>query len=207
MNRMQRIGALLGFGLLAITAATAWAQSPDEIVRTTTAELFAAVDADRTHLEQNPDQLIDLTYQILVPRIDTVYSGRLVLGRSGRGLEQEQIERFADNMSDMLIRQYADALLEFQTRDQIEVLPMGGDNSDRMTKVRTRVRLSTGARTPVDYVFRNTDQGWKIFDVIVEGISYVTTFRNQIGEEIRQHGFEGMIERLESGQVEVDVDE
>ena len=205
---MRIINRIFALGLLAIAASgLATAQTPTDIVRDTTTELFAAVDTNRENLEQNPQQLINLTYDILVPKIDTIYSGRLVLGRSGRGLEPEQIERFANSLSDMLIRQYADALLEFQTRDQIEVLPMGNDNSDRMTKVRTRVQLNSGARTPVDYVFRNTENGWKIFDVIVEGISYVTTFRNQIGEEIRQYGFEGMMQRLESGQVEVDIDE
>lgn len=194
---------LLLFLLIALLAGFAQAETPEELVRQTTAELFSAVDADRANFEQNPQQLIDLTHELLVPRIDIVYSGRLVLGRSGRGLEQGQIERFADHMSHLLIDRYAETLLEFETRDQIEILPMSGDNSDRLTKVRTRVQLNNGSRTPVDYVFRNTDEGWKIFDVIVEGISYVTTFRNQIGEEIRQHGFDGMMRRLEQGQVEI----
>ena len=184
-----------------------YAQNPQEIVRMTTQELFAAVDEDRQNLEQNPAQLKQLTYNILLPKIDVTYSGRLVLGRNGRSLEPEQIERFSDRMSDMLIDRYADALLEFQTRDQIEILPMAPDGTDRMTKVRTRVRLNNGARTPVDYVFRNTEQGWKIFDVIVEGISYVTTFRNQIGEEVRAHGFEGMMQRLDDNMLLVDVTE
>ena len=196
----NRLILLLLIGLL---AGLAQAQTPEELVRQTTVELFSAVDAERDRFEQNPEQLIELTHELLVPKIDVVYSGRLVLGRSGRGLEQAQIERFANEMSDMLINRYATALLEFETRDQVEILPMSGDNTDRLTKVRTRVRLNNGSRTPVDYVFRNTDAGWKIFDVIVEGISYVTTFRNQIGEEIRQHGFEGMMARLEQGQVEV----
>lgn len=189
--------------LIGLLAGFAQAETPEELVRQTTAELFSAVDAERAQFEQDPERLIELTHELLVPRIDVVYSGRLVLGRSGRGLEQEQIERFAERMSDMLIDRYAEALLEFETRDQVEILPMSGDNTDRLTKVRTRVQLSNGSRTPVDYVFRNSDEGWKIFDVIVEGISYVTTFRNQIGEEIRQHGFDGMMRRLESGQVEI----
>lgn len=199
LNR-NRLLLLLLIGLL---AGLAQAQTPEELVRQTTVELFSAVDAERDRFEQHPQQLIELTHELLVPKIDVVYSGRLVLGRSGRGLEQAQIERFANEMSDMLINRYAKALLEFETRDQVEILPMSGDNTDRLTKVRTRVRLNNGSRTPVDYVFRNTDEGWKIFDVIVEGISYVTTFRNQIGEEIRQHGFDGMMTRLEQGQVEV----
>ncbi|MEM1082095.1 MAG: ABC transporter substrate-binding protein, partial [Pseudomonadota bacterium] len=97
--------------IVLILAMPCFAQGPEELVRDTTAELFTAVDQDRARFEQHPDQLVDVTYDILVPLIDVVYSGRLVLGRSGRSLSPEQIQRFADQMSDLLINRYADTLL------------------------------------------------------------------------------------------------
>lgn len=183
------------------------AAEPVEIVRQTTNTLFEMVDSNRAQFQDNIDLLRDRIREIMLPHIDIVYSGRLVLGRAGRSLERQQVREFADALSELLISQYADGLLEFETRDQVEVLPLAGDNSERMTRVRTRVALDNGQSAPVDYVFRKDDGEWKIFDVIVEGISYVATFRNQIGEQIRQDGFDRTLDRLKSGEIKVRVDD
>ena len=182
-------------------------QGPIEIVRETTNELFRLVEKNREKYENDIQALRDDIRPILLGEVDTLYSGRLVLGRSARGMESEKVEEFADALSNLLIRRYADGLLDFRTRDQIEIRPLAGNNTERMTRVRTRVRLDNNEQAPVDYVFRKTDDGWKIFDVIVEGISYVTTFRNQIGEQIRQEGFDTTLEKLKSGDLEVEVDD
>lgn len=200
--------------LAAFAAAFAMAgmarEQPDEpvrIVRETTDTLFELVDANRGEYERNIEKLRDDIRPILLPRVDIVYSGRLVLGRHARGLEHEKVIEFADALSGLLIRQYADGLLDFRTRDQVEVLPLAGDNTERMTRVKTRVTLDNGQQAPVDYVFRKTGEGWKIFDVIVEGISYVATFRNQIGEQIRQQGFDTTLEELKRGDIKVRIDD
>ena len=179
-------------------------RGPVEIVRETTNELFTLVDQNREKYANDVQALRQDIRPVLLAEIDTLYSGRLVLGRSSRGMEQEKVEEFADALSNLLIRRYADGLLDFQTRDQIEIRPLAGDNTERMTRVNTRVKLDNNEEAPVDYVFRKTGDGWKIFDVIVEGISYVTTFRNQIGEQIRQEGFDTTLEKLKQGQIEID---
>jgi phospholipid transport system substrate-binding protein len=186
----------------------ALASNPDPVavVRDTTTALFTLVEEKRTEFEQDPELLQTALKQELLPRLDTVYSGRLVLGRHGRGLPPEQIEAFALALSNVLMKNYATGLLEFRSRDQIEILPLAGDNSERATRVRTRVNLDSGEQAPVDYVLRFSDGQWRVFDVIIEGISYVATFRNQIGEEIRRDGFDRMLSRLEAGEIELDVD-
>jgi phospholipid transport system substrate-binding protein len=194
------------FALLLTTTAQAQ-DDPVEIVRETGNELFGQIELSREHFEDNPDALEGLVRELMLPRIDVVYSGRLVLGRAARGIERDKVIDFANALSNLLIERYATGLLDFRTRGQIEVLPLEGDNSERMTKVRTRVTLNNGKTAPVDYVFRKTDEGWLIFDVIVEGISYVATFRNQIGEQIRQSGFDATLERIQSGRLDLDVDD
>lgn len=179
---------------------------PAQIVRQTTFELFALVDENRERYENDMEAMRKDIGPILLAQIDTLYSGRLVLGRAARGLEPAKVEEFANALSDLLIRRYAEGLLDFRTRDQVEILPLAGDNTERATRVRTRVALGNGNQAPVDYVFRKTDDGWKIFDVIVEGISYVTTFRNQIGEAIRQDGFDQTLEKLKRGELSIDTD-
>lgn len=205
---MIRPRTLLIIAMLMLSGAALAQQErgPAKVVRETTDELFALVDQNREKYENDVQALRDDIRPILLAEVDTLYSGRLVLGRSARGMETRKVEEFADALSDLLIRRYADGLLDFRTRDQVDIMPLAGDNSERMTRVKTRVALDNGEHAPVDYVFRKTDDGWKIFDVIVEGISYVTTFRNQIGEAIRQEGFDNTLDKLKRGELEIDSD-
>jgi phospholipid transport system substrate-binding protein len=189
-----------------LTPALASASDPVELIRQTTSELFTFVDENRSEFEQDPQRLQAGLQERLLPHLDTVYSARLVLGRYGRGLESEKIEAFATALSNVLMKNYATGLLEFRSRNQVEILPLAGNNNERATRVRTRLELDSGEQTPVDYVLRMNDGQWRVFDVIIEGISYVATFRNQIGEEIRRDGFDQMLSRLEAGEIELNVD-
>jgi len=205
---MIRFTTLLTVAMLLLSGAALAQQDrgPVEIVRETTNELFTLVDNNRDKYENDVQSLRDDIRPILLDEVDTLYSGRLVLGRSARGMDSGKVEEFADALSDLLIRRYADGLLDFRTRDQVDIMPLAGENTERMTRVKTRVTLDNGEQAPVDYVFRKTDDGWKIFDVIVEGISYVTTFRNQIGEAIRQEGFDTTLDKLKRGELQIDAD-
>lgn len=202
---MMRI--LLSF-LLFLTAAVAAADSgPVAVIKSTTDRLAEMISEDRDAYRADPEALKRDVRAVLLPTIDEVYSARLVLGRHGRGKERAQIEAFAHALAGQLLDRYATALLDHDLHDRVRILPLAGDNSERQTRVRTRVELDSGERAPVDYVLRKTDAGWKVFDVIVEGISYVATFRSQIDQEIRKTSFEDMLERMESGDYEVEVDE
>jgi phospholipid transport system substrate-binding protein len=197
---------LLAAAVFLPTLTIAAYDDPVELVRDTTTELFQLVENNRAEYERNPNLLQDRLVDILKPRTDMLYSARLVLGRHGRGLERPEIEAFADALSNLLMRRYASGLLEFRSREQVEILPLAGENSERMTRVRTRVQLDSGERAPVDYVLRERQGQWLVFDVIIEGISYISTLRNQIGEEIRREGFDAMLERLNSGEIDVHTD-
>ncbi len=183
------------------------AEEPPEIIEDTTYRIIELIEENRAVYEEDAERMREDIREILMPRIDTLYSARLVLGRHGRGRDEDEVLEFADALAEQLLRRYASALLEYDLRDRLEILPMSGDNTERMTRVRTRIRLDGSSRAPMDYVFRKTEGEWLVFDVIVEGISYVATFRNQIGEEIRRHGFDGLMERLREGEIELEVEE
>lgn len=199
--RMIRLILLSIVGLTLAAQAVAGDQ-PVELVQDTTDRIWEALQDNRAEFERDSSGLEDVIRELLLPNIDTEYTARLVLGRHGRTLESEQIGAFADALAEVLITRYADGLLMFESRDQVEILPLAGENTERMTRVRTRIRLDSGSRVPVDYVFRKRGDDWKVFDVIVEGISYVTTFRNQVDEEIRSLGFDRMLSRIQAGEVE-----
>ena len=110
-------------------------------------------------------------------------------------------------MSTVLVNRYADGLLEFRSDEQVEVLPMKGKNTEKLTRVRTRIKLPSGSFAPVDYAFRKTDAGWKAFDVTVEGISYVLTFRNQISPRVEADGIDKVTADIMAGNVKLNEEQ
>jgi phospholipid transport system substrate-binding protein len=198
------IGLSLAFGL---TIQSVLAQpAPDRLVEELTEDFYETLEANRDHYRANPDALKAEIDQRMRKHMDTEYAARLVLGRYGRGLEQDDINRFADALATNLMDEYATRVLELNSENEMMVLPISPDQDPRRTRVRTRLRLDNGSMMPIDFVVRLQDDQWLLFDVIVEGISYVATYRTQIGEEIAQRGFETMLERLERGQVPLDQD-
>lgn len=176
---------------------------PVSLVKDTTVHIFANVTENLEHYTENPEDLQELVRKDLMPLLDIEYAARLVLGRAGRGLSKEKIDEFSVCMSNLLINRYSRGLLYFSSEVELQVLPQRGEPNEKLTRVRTRVKLPKGGEAPVDYAFRKTPDGWKAFDVIVEGISYVTTYRNQIMPDVQANGIDSVIERLNSGQLEL----
>jgi len=182
-------------------------RDPLTIINQTTELILEQLNARRDEFRANPDLLRAVVKQDLLPLLDLEYSARLILGKSGRGISPEQLNAFSDAMSNVLVNRYADGLLEFKSDEQVEVLPMKGNNSDKLTRVRTRIKLPNGGYAPVDYAFRKTDGGWKAFDVTVEGISYVLTFRNQISPRVEADGIDKVTADIVAGNVKLNEDQ
>lgn len=178
-------------------------REPVVIINDATRLILGNLDSNREEYTANPQLLRDVVKEDLLPLLDLEYSARLILGKAGRGISEEQLSSFSEAMSNVLINRYADGLLEFESDEQIEVLPMKGKNTDKLTRVRTRIKLPNGQYAPVDYAFRKTEAGWKAFDVTVEGISYVLTFRNQIGPRVEADGIDKVTTDIMAGNVKL----
>jgi phospholipid transport system substrate-binding protein len=197
--------AILACALLAPFAAASAAQpaapapgpAPQQLIETTARKLLEALDADRERARTDPTHVRKLVDQILLPHFDTDYAARLVLGKHWRGATPAQRQRFVDAFYQSLLRNYGSALAEF-TADRLQVLPFRGDLSSGHATVRTQVKRDNGQRVPVNYTLHSTPKGWKAWDVTIEGISYVRNFRNDVGAEIDQRGFDALIQRLET---------
>lgn len=184
------------FAVAAYAAEAVPGPSPQELIETTSRELLEALDADRALAKRDPARVRKLVDEILLPHFDTDYSARLVLGKHWRTATEEQRKRFIAAFYQSLLRNYGSALAEF-TADRMQVLPFRGDLSTGQASVRTQVKRSNGTVVPVNYTLRATPEGWKAWDVTIEGISYVRNFRNDVGAEIDQTGLSALIERLE----------
>jgi len=179
-------------------------RDPVTIISQATTNIFEVLDSRRAEFTQNPELLANVVRENMLPLIDVHYSARLILGRAGRDVSPEQLLAFSDALSNVLINRYSDSLIEFTYEELLQVMPMKGKNTDKLTRVRTRIRLTTGGYVPVDFAFHRTDKGWKAFDVTVEGISYVITFRNQISPRVQAEGIDKVTADIIAGSVAFD---
>jgi len=133
----------------------------------------------------------------LLPSFDTEYAARLVLGQTWRTANADQRKRFVDAFYHSLLRNYGAALIDF-TADRFVILPYKGEADATQATVRTEVKRASGDKVPVNFSLHKTDSGWKAWDVVIEGISYVKSFRTDFGSEIQQKGLDEVIQRLET---------
>ena len=179
-------------------------RDPATVITQAITHILEVLDSRRAEFTQNPKLLRIVVRENMLPLIDVVYSARLILGRAGRDVSTEQLMAFSDALSNVLINRYSDNLIEFNSDQQIQVMPLKGKNTDKLTRVRTRIKLTRGGFIPVDYAFHKTDKGWKAFDVTVEGISYVITFRNQISPRVQAEGIDKVTADIIAGNVSLD---
>ncbi|MDE2157243.1 MAG: ABC transporter substrate-binding protein [Xanthomonadaceae bacterium] len=187
------------FAQAAPEAATPAAQqAPEQIVQSIADQLATAIDGHRDELKQHKEKLIGIIDEVFLPHFDVDYASILVLGQHAREATPAQRERFAKAFYNSITHRYAEGLLNY-TRGRVKVLPFNGDLNDKRSVVRTQVVLDDGKLVAIDYAFRKTRTGdWKAYDVIIEGISYVTNYRNQVDAEIRKVGINQLITNLET---------
>jgi phospholipid transport system substrate-binding protein len=170
---------------------------PEQVVKSIVNQLANAIDGHRAELKKDKSKLIGIIDGIFLPHFDIDYASILVLGRHARQATPDQRERFARAFYDSITHRYAEGLLNY-TKGSVKVLPFRGDLDPRRTMVRTQVMLDDGKTISVDYAFRRTSSGeWKAYDVVIEGISYITNYRAQVDAEIRKTSIDSLIERLE----------
>jgi len=202
MNKLFITAMLVSMLALSANAAdtpaapNASALTPQQLVENSAKKMLQELDANRAMYKADPAKLDALVGNVLLPNFDTEYSARLVLGQSWRTATPEQRKRFVDAFYRSLLRNYGAALIDF-TGDRFIVLPYKGEASDTTATVRTEVKKSSGDKVPVNFSLRKTPEGWKAWDVVIEGISYVKSFRTDFASEIQQKGLDDVISRLE----------
>ena len=180
-----------------VPAAEAAAEvNPQDLMTKVANDMLAALDKNRSEIRKDPSAVIPLVNQILLPHFDTEYAAQKVLAQHWREATPDQQKRFVNTFYNALLKTYSGALADF-TADRLNILPFKGEPGAVNATVRTTVRRDNGQQVPVDYSLRHTPDGWKAWDVVIEGISYVRNYRNDLGAEIDQKGLEQVISRLE----------
>jgi phospholipid transport system substrate-binding protein len=193
--------AVIGVLVLGTGAASAQdpnSSDPSKMLEAAAQAMLKELDANRADYRRDPSKIDALVEKDLLPHFDTEYAARLVLGTHWRDATPEQRKRFITAFYHSMIANYGRSLVDF-TGDRLKVFPtkMGAD-ADRTT-VRTEVKRDNGSIVPVNYSMHRGPDGWKAWDVVIDGISYVKSFREDFGAEIDQKGIDEVIDRMEKG--------
>ena len=172
---------------------------PTEVVQAAAQGMLAELDKDRDAYRRDPKKVSALVDKYLLPHFDTAFSAQLVLGAHWRTATPEQRKRFIDAFYHSLLTNYGSALTDF-TAERLKIFPTKVDGDTARATVRTEVKRDNGDRVAVNYYLHKTPQGWKAWDVVIDGISYVNSYRTDFGEQIEAQGIDAVIKRLESGE-------
>jgi phospholipid transport system substrate-binding protein len=199
---MLMIAAALCSFAIAPAASTATTEGaaqlgPYELVKQIAEQTLTELSAHRAEYQKDPAKIRRLVDKTMLPHFDTAYAAQLVLAKNWRTATPEQRKRFIEAFYQSMLQNYGSALIDF-TPDRLNILPFQGDPKDNVATVRSTVRRDNGSLVQVNYSLRRTAAGWKAYDVQIEGVSYVKSFRTDFGAEIQQKGLEAVIERLEA---------
>jgi phospholipid transport system substrate-binding protein len=185
--------------IIGLTTCGAMAESPNDVVQAAADALEVALEGRKDELAKDRDALYAMVDDILLPIFDRRYAAQLVLGKHWRNASDDEREDFVDAFYGSLLRKYSDGVLEFN-QDSLEILPFRGDDTKPRATVKTIVRLDNGTKVPVNYGVVKRESGWMMFDVTIEGISYVRNFRTELNAEIQTKGLRAVINRLNGTQ-------
>jgi phospholipid transport system substrate-binding protein len=188
--------ALAGLSLPAAAAPV----PPDEVVKTTTERLQKEIASREQEFRADQKKLYAFVDEVIVPKFDTKYIAQLILARHWKNASDEQRKRFQAAFKDMLVHSYANALVEYHTQVKAEWQPlrMAPDATD--VTVTSRLLREGKPPLPIGFAMRLKDGEWRVYDIVIENLSLVTSFRGQINSEIKRSSLDALIQRLESGQ-------
>lgn len=170
---------------------------PSQLIESSANILLSGIDKHREQFRKDPTGLYALVEQTLLPNFDTPYAAQLVLGTNWRNATPDQRKRFVDAFYKSLLYTYGDAMIDF-TGDRLKVFPTRVGPEDTRATVRTEIKRSNGTKVSVNYTLRKTNGQWKAWDVVIDGISYVKSYREDYGAEVQQKGLDAVIQRLEA---------
>jgi len=195
MNLPLRIIGLCFFGLIA--TATAQQLGPDQLVQKVTEEVMSAIKSDKQLAAGDKQKALKLAEEKVLPYIDFEEATRLAVGRAWSQANPDQRKKLVSEFRNMLVRTYSNAIEAYQGQT-LKVLPSRGGKQDAKDEatVRTQFTRAGGKPLPIEFQMRKSADAWKVYDITVEGISLVLTYRSEFDSVVKQSGIDGLIKRL-----------
>ncbi len=195
MKKYLGISFLLAGWLLSFPAGSV-ETSPDTLVDNTAQEVLAIVRQDKDIRAGNTGKVLDLVEAKILPHFNFTRMTRLAMGKNWPKAEPEQQEQLVKEFRTLLVRTYSNALTTYRDHT-IKVEPLKAKAGDTDATVKTQVMQGQGQQSvPIDYSMEKTDDGWKVFDVTVAGVSLVTNYRSTFNSQIQDGGVAKLIKTL-----------
>jgi phospholipid transport system substrate-binding protein len=195
---IRRLASFLfaaAFAAVASLPAASQDLAPDALVRKSIDEVLALIKADKELQGGNQKRLLDLVEEKVLPHFDFPRMTRLAVGRSWAQASDAQKEALTREFRTLLVRTYSTSLSQYRNQT-IDVKPAKFAAQDKDTVVRTVVNQPGGQPIPIDYGMERTEKGWKVYDVVVDGVSLVTTYRGSFNDQIQKSGVDGLVKTL-----------
>ena len=189
----------------AASAAAPAQGSPSKMVLDNSQRILATLEQRRAEFKKNRGALEQFISGEFNAMFDRDYAARQVLGRHARGAADADVKVFADALADSLMRRYGSSLLDFNTQLKVRIKSETALPRGLGVKVSSEMLRQGGEPIPVDYLMRKSGSGWKVFDVMVEGVSFVQTFRQQFDSELTNKSIRQVAAELASGKVQADA--
>jgi phospholipid transport system substrate-binding protein len=191
MSKFLKILALMLF------AVPVFAQDlgPEELVKKVTQDVMDAIKGDKQLAAGDRQKAIKLAEEKVLPHVNFEEATRLAVGRGWAQASPEQKKKIVQEFRNMLVRTYSSAISAYEGQ-QMKVLPVRMKPGDTEVTVQNQFIRPGAQPVKIDYSMRKTDKGWKIYDIVVEGVSLVLTYRSEFDAVVKQEGIDGLIKRL-----------
>jgi phospholipid transport system substrate-binding protein len=195
MRFFARINALALMAFMA--GASAQALAPEQLVQKITEEVLTAIKSDKQLAAGDKQKAMRLAEEKVLPYIDFEEATRLAVGRAWSQATPEQKQKLVSEFRNMLVRTYSNAIEGYEGQT-LKVLPSRGGKQDAKDEATVRAQFvrAGGKPLPIEFQMRKTGETWKVYDIAVEGISLVLTYRSEFDAVVKQEGIDGLIKRL-----------
>ena len=168
---------------------------PEQLVQKITNEVLESIKGDKQLAAGDKQKAVKLAEEKVLPYIDFEEATRLAVGRAWAKATPEQKKTLVSEFRNMLVRTYSNAIGGYEGQT-LKVLPSRGKQDPQDTTVRTQFVRAGAPPLPIDFQMRKADNTWKVYDIAVEGVSLVLTYRSEFDAVMKQEGIDGLIKLL-----------
>ena len=180
---------------VAVSVALANEEAPDALIRKVTDDVLSIVRQDKDIRSGNTRKAIELVEAKVLPNFNFQRMTALAMGRDWSKASPEQKKRLSEEFKTLLVRTYSNALTGYKDQT-IRYKPSKIQSGDTEVQVRTEIVQPGNKPIPLDYSLEKQSDGWKVYDVVVAGVSLVTNYRDTFNQEVRANGVDGLIDML-----------
>ena len=196
MNKIASLLAALALSVgVQFNALAVDATAPDALVKSVTDDVITIVRQDKAIQSGDTRKAVELVETRVLPYFDFAHMTRLAVGKDWKQASPEQKTLLTQEFKTLLVRTYSNALTQYRNQ-QIDFKPLKAKPEDTDVVVRTEVRQPGAKPVQIDYALDKQGDAWKVYDVMVAGVSLVTNYRDEFGQQIRSGGVDGLIKSL-----------